>query len=133
MKVFKCKKNGKVTNQWTIESVDSQGRTGINYREDSFGPEGTFEIIEEEDNSERKDKLKRLKELRDAVKAETFADAFEDFILKEVPPYTQKQVRDYKQALKNVLDPYKNWKDDPEAAARLDALVVEDFVWPVIQ
>jgi hypothetical protein len=131
MKVFRCqrKKNGMILFEWTDAVGD------INYSHPSIIRNSSeIEVIEADTISDiRKDKLKRLRELRDAVKAETFAEVFEDFLLDETPVYPKSSVRKYKRDLKNVLDPYKNWKDDPEAAARLDALVVEDFVWPVIQ
>ena len=132
MKRYYRKKDGIVTNGWDDNAVDCQGRRGIHYREPSFGEEGTFEIIEEEDHAERIAKFRAFKEKRDLVKAETFAGALEDFVLETTPPYTKKQLRDYKKALKESIDPFKNWREDAEAAARLDELVIENYVWPVL-
>lgn len=44
---------------------------------------------------------------------------------------TALQVKDYRTALKNVTDPYKNYASDAGHAAALDALDLSTFEWPV--
>lgn len=44
---------------------------------------------------------------------------------------TQVQIKDYRQALKDVTEPFKEYATDEDHATALDALDVPGFVWPV--
>lgn len=79
-------------------------------------------------NRARHAKLQALRNLRAPKLSEV--DILVNDLALEDTSLTLETVKDYRQALKNVTDPFKNYDFDSGHATALDALVVETFEWP---
>jgi hypothetical protein len=127
MKRFQCRviSTGEVINEWTSKTG------GIDYREPSFERYGPFEVVEIEDHSERKEKLKLFRQVRDGLLSDVVDLEVKNIVLND-STFTPAQVKKYRKALRDSTDPFKDWQTNPQAAAALDSLVVDEYVWPVI-
>lgn len=76
----------------------------------------------------RATKLSQLRKLREALLAEV--DLMINDLALDDTALTQVQVKSYRQELKDVTEPYKNYASDEGHAAALDSLVVAEFTWP---
>lgn len=81
-------------------------------------------------NRARSAKLQVLRNLRAPKLSEV--DILVNDLALEDTTLTAIAVKEYRQALKDVTNPFKNYESDSGHAAALDALVVETFVWPLM-
>ncbi len=79
-------------------------------------------------NRTRNSKLQALRNLRAPKLSEV--DILVNDLALEDTSLTAESVKEYRQELKDVTSPFKNYESDSEHAAALDALAVESFEWP---
>lgn len=79
-------------------------------------------------NRARNSKLQALRNLRAPRLGEV--DILVNDLALEDTALTAEAVKEYRQELKDVTNPFKNYESDSGHAAALDALVLETFEWP---
>lgn len=79
-------------------------------------------------NRARNSKLQTLRNLRAPRLSEV--DILVNDLALEDTPLTAEAVKEYRQELKDVTNPFKNYESDSGHATALDSLVVEAFEWP---